>query len=250
MLLRDLFEASSSPKVIFVLGAASQGKSSVADNVIEGEYGYTLIDMDRPADVFRQEYGIPDTIPAKTDADKARDDERKAKRASGELPPAPKMADFADPAEYMKAIPKGKHGPHHAMLAGAEVTKRHSAQALQDKENVVFVETGGKAGMGKRIEMLQGLGYEVYCIFVGIHPELDLNSEQDFQKVASMTIQRQKQRKRQLDDEVIMKNLKISQKTKEKVLPLFKNLEYVDTGTLDQEQSKQRTREIMKGWGL
>lgn len=250
MFLRELFESNGGPKVVFVLGAASQGKSSVADAVIEGEYGYTLIDMDRPADLFRKEYNIPDTIPKKTEADKIKDAERKAKRASGELPPAPKMADFNHPADYMKSIPKGKHGPHHAMIAAGEVSKREAENAISNTENLVFVETGGKAGMANRIKGFQELGYTVYCIFVAIHPELDLNSEQDFDKVAAMTIERQKNRSRQLDPDIIKSALRVSQKTKEKVLPLFQNLEYVDTGSLDQEQSKEKTRQIMKSWGL
>ncbi len=250
MFLRELFESNSTPSVVFVLGSASQGKSSVADKVVEEEFGFTLIDLDRPADKYRKQFNIPDSIPKMTDAEKARQAEKKELRKQGKLPPAPKMTDFEDPEDYLKTIPAGKHGPHHAMIAAGAVTKKQAEQAIANKEDLVFVETGGKAGMKGRIEQFKELGYNVYCIFVAIHPELDLNSERDFNAVAKETIRRQKNRSRQLDPEIIKKALKQSQKTKEKVLPLFQNIEFVDTGKLDQAQSADRTRQIMKAWGL
>lgn len=250
MLIREITESSANPKAVFVLGAAAQGKSSAAEDVIEDEFGYTLVDVDRPADALRKQYGISDVIDAPSEADKARQKEIAALRKAGKLPPAPKMADFDDPEDYIKAMDPADLKPHHAAIAGGEISKRHARAAQDSRENLVFVETGGKAGYDKRIAELKDAGYDVYAIFVGIYPDVDLSNPDNLQKVLDITVERQKQRARQLDPEILRKALAVSQKTKEKVLPLFDKVGTVDSGKLNQEQAREKTRQIMKGWGL
>lgn len=301
MKIRDILESKNSLNAIFVLGPPSQGKSTIADSVIEHEYQYTLLDIDRPSDLIRKKYNISDIISAPSEEDKQKvsmhqkvkqrfkkylstDDlidekyfNKILRSIKNELNPPKElikkyidlytpfinksgnkileltkekgMIDYSDPEEYIKTIDKNKLGPHHAMIVGKEVIRREYDRVL-GKKNVVFVETGGNGGYQKRIQELNNAGYNVYCIYVGIHPELDLNNKNNLNKILKITVERQKQRERQLDVNIIKSALLVSQKTKDTVLPLFDNVEYIDTGKYNTEQAKQVARNIMKGWGL
>lgn len=171
-----------------------------------------------------------------------------------------KMADYDDPMDYVNDRDPNseKRNQGTPMIVGNEMSRRAYEEAIAQGANIVVVETGGKAGIQNRVKKLQEAGYTCYAIFVALFPEMDMNNPEDFKRAYKEIMVRQRNRKRQLDPTIIQNALRVSQETKTnavKGLPGFESaagtkVEYIDTGVLNQEQSAQRTREIMKGWGL
>jgi len=219
------------PYAVWVVGGAASGKSTVAEKAIAQGLGFELIDVDDPFEKLVKKYKLSFDIKAPTPEERARSKEIEQLRKAGKLPPAQKMTDLKNPEDFLK----GKPSTNKASVVARELTKRKQEQGMNSRKNLLFVETGGQIGAIKnKKKQLEEIGYKTFVVLVGIHPELDLNKQSNFDKVAGIVTLRGKKRAgaggRNLDPKILEKSLKQVEKVKKELLPVFgKNKLIIDT---------------------
>ena len=229
---------TKAPHAIWVLGGAASGKSTIAEKSIVKGLKFVLIDVDKPFEEFLKKYNLPPDIRKSTDAEKAKAklkrDKLKADIEAGKAKAPPAMKDLADPEDYFKT--KKKITTNHASVVAREKTARLKDSTLAQKQNVVFVETGGQIGRIKNEKKaMEAMGYRTFVVYVGPYVDPDLEKPAVYKKFKDLIVKRgEKRRKgggRGLDEKILETSLKQSIKVKKELLPLFKkDVFFVDTG--------------------
>tara|TARA_Y100000034_G_scaffold136371_1_gene212441 strand:+ start:2042 stop:2794 length:753 start_codon:yes stop_codon:yes gene_type:complete len=232
------------PSAVWVVGGAASGKSTIAENAIVRQLKFELIDVDEPFEKMLKKFSLSSVIekpPPKTAAQKAAD----------KLKTPVKMSDLEDPMDFFKDKKPSTLG---ASAVAREITKRRNIEVTEARKNVVFVETGGQIGAIKnKKKALEDLGYKTFIVFVGVHPELNLNKPKDFQKVLDTLIDRGQQRLRAggrgLDPKILETSLKQTQKVKDQLVPIFgRNKLFIDTTDGNPTKNIAKTKRTIQTW--
>ena len=243
-----MIEARMAKKnAVWVIGGAASGKSTVAETALVKGFKFTLIDVDVPFERLLKKFNVSSEIKKVSAEDKKkREAEKKAQGIK-----AVSMKALADPEDMFK-LKKASVGSIGAVAR--EITSRSQESTIAAGRNLVFVETGGQIGKIKNMKKrLEGAGYKTFVVFVGVHPELDLNKKENFDKVFQIVQARGSDRQaaggRGLDPKILERSLRVSEKVKKELLPLFKRNRLI----LDSANNKPRalitkTKSVISKW--